>query len=58
MESWAWTELEAQVEDIGYGAVQFYLDDPDIAGINEPQPINIADIRFEDAEIKVILAWG
>ncbi len=58
MESWAWAELEAQVKDIGYGAVQFYLDDPDIAGIDEPQPINITDIKFEDAEIRVILTCG
>ena len=54
MEQWAWQELEAQVEEHGSGAVQFYLtntaDTPD-----EYLELLVTEIKFENEEIRVEL---
>lgn len=53
METWAWNELEAQVEDNGHGPVTFYLNNSGPDG--EDLELDVVDIKFEDNQVKVIL---
>jgi hypothetical protein len=47
-------ELEAQIEDHGTSAIQFYLDQED-PETGENMELDVVDVKYEDDKIRVTL---